>query len=1148
MMAAATYFLNAQDVRLSTRENDLVVMASSASRFEAGFSFSTFRLQDVKTPEGNFTRILAGGYARQGDPGSPELPVLSRLIEAPAGASASVKLLDLYYRDYTLDELGINYRIFPKQPPVPKTGQVDFAFNGNAYLAGGFGPVEPVSVVMLGTLRGTGIGRLDISPVTYDPVAKVLRIVEQIEFEVTFHDFDEQYYNGQKHLYFSHSFSPAFQSLPNFTPAIDVSRDTVASYPTVFVIVSDRMFEDALQPFIQWKARKGFTVIEAYTDDPEVGNTTFQIKSYLQGLYENAGPENPAPSYVLFVGDIEQVPTWTGQAAGHVTDLFYCEYTGDYFPEAYYGRFSANSVAQVQPQIDKTLMYEQYTMPDPTYLDSVVMIAGMDGNYGPVHANGQIIYGIENYFNDTLGIYSYTYLYPESGSQAAAIRKDISDGVTYANYTAHGSPSGWADPAFTVSHIPAMANEGKYGLLVGNCCSTSEYQVGECFGEALLRAEDKGAVGYIGASNSTYWDEDYYWGVGVGPISGDPPSYGETDLGAYDRAFHTHGETFDEWYTTTGQMIFAGNLAVTAGSPGMAQYYWEAYCIMGDPSLMVYFSEPPALDVSYDPLIPLGSASFIVTTEPYAYVALSMEGVLLGAALAGDEGIASVPIPDVVEPGTADVVVTKQNAQPFFGTVLIANPEGPYVMMNNYLLHDSPSANGVIEYGEEVAVDMELKNWGSVEASSVLAALSTASPFITISGADEQYGTIPPHDSIFHAEAFYFEVADSIPDQHLAEFEVVVQDSAYRGVWNTSFSVILNAPVLAIGPMVIHDTINGNGNNRLDPGETASLAISLLNNGHCNAPGALAVITSESPWLTILADSVPVDTLFTGVTCQAVFIISTSEETPVATVVPLSVSLAAGPYHAEKTFQPPVGLILEDFETGNFDAFPWIHSGVQPWLVQSEEIYEGNFAAMSGDIGDSQVSIITLDMDVLMDDTISFFRKVSCEDDLYNDNYDWLAFYIDDVEMDRWDGELDWMQFGYPVTEGVHTFKWVYSKDYSVSNGSDAAWIDYIVFPAVPSTIGLPDNPAKSGSGFNIYPNPARQKVHISYDLPEAGPVSVSISDILGGAVREALLSATQPAGQHFHVIDLSGLDEGIYFITFRYNGEQLTRKLVIVR
>ncbi len=104
----------------------------------------------------------------------------------------------------------------------------------------------------------------------------------------------------------------------------------------------------------------------------------------------------------------------TGHAGGHVTDLYYFEYTGDILPELYYGRFSANNLTQLQPQIDKTLEYEQYLFPDPTFLDEVVMIAGADGSH-QTWSNGQINYGTTYYFNAAHGLLSHTYLQPEPG-------------------------------------------------------------------------------------------------------------------------------------------------------------------------------------------------------------------------------------------------------------------------------------------------------------------------------------------------------------------------------------------------------------------------------------------------------------------------------------------------------------------------------------------------------------------------------------------------------------------------------------------------------------------------------------------------------------------------------------------------------------
>jgi PKD repeat protein len=48
----------------------------------------------------------------------------------------------------------------------------------------------------------------------------------------------------------------------------------------------------------------------------------------------------------------------------------------------------------------------------------------------------------------------------------------------------------------------------------------------------------------------------------------------------------------------------------------------------------------------------------------------------------------------------------------------------------------------------------------------------------------------------------------------------------------------------------------------------------------------------------------------------------------------------------------------------------------------------------------------------------------------------------------EWSGEVSWSQVQYNVTAGQHTFKWEYSKDYSVTNGSDCGWVDYIILPS----------------------------------------------------------------------------------------------------
>jgi hypothetical protein len=87
-----------------------------------------------------------------------------------------------------------------------------------------------------------------------------------------------------------------------------------------------------------------------------------------------------------------------------------------------------------------------------------------------------------------------------------------------------------------------------------------------------------------------------------------------------------------------------------------------------------------------------------------------------------------------------------------------------------------------------------------------------------------------------------------------------------------------------------------------------------------------------------------------------------------------------------------------------------------------------------------------MDVEIIEAGDISFFRKVSCED-AGGDNHDYLAFYIDDTEQGRWDGEQDWEQLSYNITEGYHRLRWTYIKNNSLSAGLDAAFIDNISFP-----------------------------------------------------------------------------------------------------
>ncbi|MBC8321056.1 MAG: T9SS type A sorting domain-containing protein [Bacteroidetes bacterium] len=1035
-------FSNNQTIVVNqSKQSSLNLVNSMPDKLEFTSTVGWINIRNVKTDNGTFVRLNIDKFGKSSKIGFPELPVMHKLIEIPLNAEVEIKITNYKITEYNLTERGIITNIIPRQPSQPKCGNSrQFEIDNNTYATNAYYQEELVSIDVLGVLRGANIGRLNISPIRYNPVTNIIQVVDDVEFEVYFHNADLHSTVEQKDKTRSPYFDGIYNQLLNNQYQTN-TRDYITQYPVSYIIVSDRMFEDQLQPFIAWKQRKGFTVTEAYTD--EIGTSLQQIKDFIEGLYNAGTPENPSPSFVLFVGDVAQIPAWNN--GDGVTDRNYVEYTGDLFPEIFYGRFSAENTVHLQPYIDKTLMYEQYTMPNPSYLDTVVMVSGVDGSYATDWGNGQINYGTINYFNEDHDIFSNTYLYPASGSSSAAIIQNVSDGVTFGNYTAHCSPNGWANPSFVISDIAGLENQDKYGLLIGNCCSSSEFQT-VCFGEEILRAENKGAIGYIGGSNSTYWDEDYYFGVGVGVISENPPPYEETTLGNYDRSFHDHGEPFSDWFTTMDQVIFAGNLAVSESGSNLEDYYWDIYNLMGDPSLMIYYSIPDENWATHDPYIMIGTTSFTINTAPYSYIALNRDNQNIVSVLADENGLAVLEFTGFAVPGYAELVISAQNYQPYIEDIQIFAPDGPYCIYEQHTINDDSLGNGnnKAEYNEQVFINLSMINYGNDDAVDVNVTISTACTDVVIEDAGEIYDTILVNEIVTRENGFLIQLSDDIEDMTTMIFDVIAVDSQ-DSTWESQFEITAFAPKLTPLDLIVDDSETGNDNGRLDPGESAIIKIKTTNTGHCVAYNVTASLLAYNPYVTVLSGDTTLPLLSTFGASYPQFEVVVADDAPIGVFAEMRYQLSSGGYFVERPYYPKMGLLLEDWETGNFSKFEWQFGGHLPWVISNAYPYEGNYDVISGTIGNSQTSEFWIQYQVMSSDSISFYKKVSSEVD-----YDKLKFFIDNTLQDEWSGtSQSWTRETYAVNAGVRKFRWVYQKDFSGIGGADKAWVDYIELPTM---------------------------------------------------------------------------------------------------
>lgn len=666
---------NVRDIPVSSYQSGIALQRQDSAEIRVRALVGSLQAADYTSSQGTFTRLLVPGFQSTKEVGAPELPLLNRLLALPAGAEPQVEVLSDEWQEYDLAGLGIVHRILPAMPSQPKCGGaaeqavVCDEAQYNQRVAS-----RPLArLVRLGSLRGVSLARLEIAPVEHLLQEQRMRVHTAVEVRISFPGQPRPYLAGDPAAFLSPYFLPVYRAAGVPESLLLPSRANVdlVTSPVTMVIVTPEQFVSTLQPFVEWKTQKGFRVLLAVLGAPEVGTTKESIRAYLHGLYNGATAEQPAPSFVLFVGDVEQMPTFF--EAGDATDRPYCAVDGDLLPEMYYGRFSATSTAQLAAIIDKTLTYEQLSMPDPSFLGRSVLIAGVDSGHAQVWGNGQINYAAQYYFNAAHGQDPAVYLYPASGSASAAIISKVSAGAGYVNYTAHGSETSWADPSFTQSNVNNLQNHGMYPLVVGNCCLTSTYDSPESFAETWLRAQGKGAIGYIGGSNSTYWDEDYWWGVGAGQVV-EHPTYEGTGRGAYDGLFHDHGEPEETWFITADALIFAGNLAVMQGGSSRVTYYWNIYNLMGDPSLAPFTRVPDVNPVVHPESFFTTAPVLALTAAPYSYVGLSQHGVLVGAGMADVTGHLDLAITQVLEPGTARLVVTGQNLRPYIADLTVSPP------------------------------------------------------------------------------------------------------------------------------------------------------------------------------------------------------------------------------------------------------------------------------------------------------------------------------------------------------------------------------------------------------------------------------------------------------------------------------------------
>ena len=796
------------------------VVSSNIQESFLHFEFNGYYSTDVQTPYGIESVIDLEGGSSILEAGLPDLDKWTSSIIIPDDGFTSIEVISSSYHDFYDVSVAPSKGNFSRMiNPNDVEYEYSDVYQNNDFYPGTLAELEDPYIMR--DLRGQTVV---VYPLQYNPTTKTLRLYTEIDLKVTTAggSGENMLNRGASNQRISKEFNAIYESL-----FLNYENDTRFDYildEGNMLVISYGDFMDEMQPFVDWKNRKGIPTEMVNVSD--IGSSSSAIESYVDNYYYQNGL-----TYLLLVGDVAQIPTPI--VNGAASDPSYGFIAGnDSFAEVIVGRFSANNPSELVTQIERTLIYEQ----SPSYVEHFDYALGIASNQGPGYGGYT-----DDEFNDFLWdslLSGYTYnnfngIYDPSGSVNDAMNL-INSGVGVINYTGHAGPTGWGNGApLNVDNVHDLMNTDKLPFVFTVGCNPGEFNnYGECFTEAWMRATDDdgnptGAIAHLGSTISQSWE---------------PPMHGQWGMNAILT------ESYDNNISRSfGGIVVNGcmHMNEAQGSSGINETnHWTTF---GDPSVLIRTSAPTTLNPIHEDVILIGQTEFVVDVGANeGLVALSNEdGLLVSEYVQDGVAVLSLDGMDMI-PGTFDLVITSFNSFTYETEINVISPDGAYLIATGYELVSESNWDGdyLISFGETVEVNVVTENVGTFNASAILVEVTSDDEYITINEGSSMIAYATINQPALTETPISFTVSGNVPDGHMASFDIVY-DSGEGEEWNSSFSIEIHATDFQVLNPVF---IDADGNGVLDPGESGTLTVDLANLGSAGFgwyPGAQLISNSE---------------------------------------------------------------------------------------------------------------------------------------------------------------------------------------------------------------------------------------------------------------------------------------------------------------
>jgi hypothetical protein len=790
-----------------------------------------------------------------GNPGEPWLPVRLCRVVIPADAEPTgVELLSEHRA-----EVPGAYRIYPAQIPRPVSANFDPGFtppDAKAYGSVSNWPGTVVELTGSGCKAGFRIAEVMVHPVQYQPASGRLEFCEEVRFRLDYRVV------GHGALATGRQRSMAMQTLsrlvvnPEDLERFGPSLALHDSQDVDHVIVTSSALAAGFEPLLDWYRQTGLKVetrtrewiVASYpgSDVPE------RIRNFIIDYYENHGLTS-----VLLAGDTQVIPCRKARATAPPytddlpCDLYYSdlqwswdgdhdgiwgEYgddTVDFYSDVAVGRAPVDDTAQARGFVNKVLSYE--LNPAPGYVRKVLLPYTALYSFYPARlAQDSIAAFIPPDWQTSV----FTGM-----TTTAPIRDSVESGFGLVHAVAHGNNTGLytmsSAAIYNVAAANSQSNCRKLPVFTSIACLSGNFEYDECLAEALINNPNGGAV--AAAMNSRY-------GIAM------PPGTGPSEQ--LDVRFFEYLLSFDS--TTLGLTHSASKdyYAELGRSGGVWQWCLYELNLFGDPLLPVWTAEPAPLLADYPKVLNPGSQQLPLRitrygrAEPGASVRVYKDADFNASGTAGPDGRVVLNIAPQTS-GAFRVIARARNAVPFRDSGQVRT-SGAYVHAQRYWFSDSVAGNldGVIGPGETAGMAAWVTNFGNLQANALSARLVSRDPNIAILDSVRNAGTLAPRESA-QVAGFRLAVAPACTNGYLARLDLVLRD-AQDSAWTSVLQLPVGASRLAVAAWQVNDSPpGGNGDARLDPGETGQLIVLLANRGFGHAYSVSAILRSANGLLLV---------------------------------------------------------------------------------------------------------------------------------------------------------------------------------------------------------------------------------------------------------------------------------------------------------